>query len=395
MAGPSARTIDEHQYRRLHAAAFASLFCIGAYAGSFGPVFPFLSDDLGVSLDTAGLILTSLFIGSIIASSFVATVLHGRDTRMMAVAGLVAALLGVLTLAVAPTWPAALAGAAVLGAGDGLMIAGLHVLMAMTSQDVPGAINRLNVYFAVGAVCGPLWAGGVLAATGEWHLVYAGLAVLILCTLVAMLASPSPPSAPREPASNRRSLLRASPTAWVMGVVLFLYVGAEFGLGSWVSSYVRESTEAGVFAAAVLTSGYWAALMIGRFIATAYYRRRSDSVPLLMAAIVGAGLSSLLLALTTGDLVLSAIAAFGAGLALGPVWPATVSIASEGSAGTNATAATITLGNSGGIVLPWLQGRVLVDAGPAEGVFVTAALCAMMFAVLLAFIAFKRRERPN
>lgn len=384
MRSATASAIDEEQYRRLHLAAFAALFCVGLYAGTLGPVFPFLSEDLGVTLDTAGLIITSLFIGSVAASSIVATALHRHDTRLLATGGVAAALLGAGTLAIAPTWPVALAGAAVLGIGDGLMIASTHILMATTSRDVPRAINRLNVYFAVGAVCGPLWAGTVLATTGEWHFVFAGVVVALLATLAAMASSESPPR--RLTDTGRGPRMPGNPTAWLMGVVLFLYVGAEFGLGSWVSSYVRESTDAGVFAAAALTSGYWAALMIGRFIATAYYRRRSGSAPLLMAAIIGAGVSSLLLALTTGDLVLSAIAAFGAGLALGPVWPATVSIASEGGGDANATAATITLGNAGGVVLPWLQGRVLVDAGPAEGVFVTAVLCGLMLLVLTGFL---------
>jgi fucose permease len=172
-----------------------------------------------------------------------------------------------------------------------------------------------------------------------------------------------------------------SPTTLVMGTVLFLYVGAEFGLGSWVSTYARETAEAGVFGAALISAGYWAALLVGRLISGAYFRRSNDARALLLASVAGAGISSFMLALASGQLALSAIAAFGAGLCLGPVWPCTVAIAAEERANSG-TAATVTMGNSGGVVLPWLQGRILVGAGPAEGVFVTSALCALMFVIV-------------
>jgi fucose permease len=86
----------------------------------------------------------------------------------------------------------------------------------------------------------------------------------------------------------------------------------------------------------------------------------------------------------------SAATVFAAGLFLGPLWPGTVAIASEGSM-ADATAATVTIGNAGGLAIPWLQGKVLVGAGPAEGVAVTAALCGLMFVIVLGFRARNQR----
>ena len=98
------------------------------------------------------------------------------------------------------------------------------------------------------------------------------------------------------------------------------------------------------------------------------------------------------LALPSGNVALSAAGAFGAGLCFGPIWPTTIAIASEGAPG-NVTAATVTLGNAGGIVIPWLQGRILVDTGPRQGVGVTAVLCAVMFGVTSVFRS--RRKRAS
>lgn len=375
----------DDQYRLLHAASFMALFCLGLYASSFGPVLPFISEDLGVSLDTAGLMLTALFVGSITASAVVAIALHGHDTRVLCIAGLAFASAGVALLAVAPNWPTALAAGVVLGVGDGLIIAATHILMPLTSSDVPSAVNRLNLFFALGAIAGPIWAGAILATTGERSIVYAGIGAFSLLTLavfvVADVAVHRPLAAPDEEFS-----LPGNPTAWIMGAVLFLYVGAEFGLGSWVSSYTRETAHAGVFAGALLTSGYWGALALGRVVSAVYFARGRDASALLAVAVAGAGISALVLALSSGNIGLSAAAAFGAGFCFGPVWPTTVAIASEG-ARSSATAATVTMGNSGGLAIPWLQGKVLVGAGPGQGVAVTAVLCALMFGVVTYFRA--------
>lgn len=374
---------DESEFRLLHAAALMSLFCVGLYASAFGPALEFIAADLGVSLDTAGLVLTTFFIGSISASATVALKLHARDTRTLTIAGLIAVICGLLLIGFAPSWPLALAGGVALGVGDGLIVAALHILMSMTSRNVPAAINRLNLFFAFGALLGPLWAGAVLATAGERWAVFSGIAAAAGVALAVLLAAGAP-NHERIAGGNEGFRLPGNPTAWTMGAVLFLYVGAEFGLGSWVSAYARESADAGVFEGALLTAGYWGALLCGRLISGAYFARDRDAIVLLGASVAGACIASLLLALTTGNIGASAVAAFAAGLCLGPVWPATVAIASEGSE-AHATAATVTMGNAGGVAIPWLQGNVLVSAGPAEGVIVTAVLCAVMFAIVVGF----------
>jgi fucose permease len=381
--------------RLLHASSMLSLFCIGMYAATFGPALPFVASDVGVSLDTAGLVLTALFAGSITASAMIALVLHSRDMRMLALAGLGCITAGLLLLGLASAWPTVLAAGVVLGAGDGLVIAALHVLVAAAAEDVPAAINELNLYFAFGAIVGPFWSGAILSTTGERSIAYTGIAAVAAVSALALFAGRATPSqncaAPVEPIRVDRvatiprphDWMRAS-TAWAMGVVLFFYVGAEFGLGSWVSSFARETAGAGVFAAALLSCAYWAALALGRVLSGIYFARRGEASLLLLLSVGGAGIASLVLAIAAGNIAISAGAAFAAGLCLGPVWPTTVAITAD-AVGGGATPATVTLGNAGGLVIPWAQGRVLVGAGPQQGVLVTAVLCAIMFTAVSVF----------
>jgi fucose permease len=377
---PPAATPVAPDYRLLRFASYMALFCVGLYASTFGPALPFIADDLGVSLDTAGLLLTAFFLGSIILSASVATLFHGHDTRALTIVGLTCSTAGLLGLGFAPAWQLAIAGAIVMGVGDGLMVAATHIIMTETSDDVAGGINTLNLSFAVGAVIGPIWSGAVLQTTGERSIAYAGIAVMALVTLAVMLVAEAAVRHPMR-APDEGFTLPGETLVWVMGLVLFFYVGAEFGLGSWVSSYSREAAGTSVFEGALLTSGYWFALMLGRVASGVYFARGRDPNALLVASIAGAGVASLVLALSSGTIVIGAIAAFGAGLFLGPIWPTVIAIASEGGA-AKSTAATVAMGNAGGLAIPWLQGKVLVDAGPGAGVGVTAVLCLAMFLIV-------------
>jgi fucose permease len=357
------------------------MFCVGVYATSFGPALPFLAEHFGVSLDRAGLLITLLFAGSIGASGAIAVYLHRFEARLLALIGLVVIAVGAMGLAATSSWDIALGSVGILGVGDGLLVAAVHSAMATTSDDVPHGINRLNLWFAVGAVLGPVWAGTILASRGEHAIIYVGVAVISLVVAVLLGTAPRTPTSAHHHEDVRRP---RSLTPWLMGAVLFLYVGAEIGLGSWVSSYSRESFGAGVMAGALVTAGYWGALALGRVISGLLFARGVSPLTVLLGSIAGSLLTSSALALADGSLAIGVVAAFGTGLFFGPIWPAAITLASQGSA-SGAPAAMVTVGQAGGILFPWVQGKVLVAAGPGRGIALTALLCVLMLGVVASY----------
>jgi fucose permease len=186
-----------------------------------------------------------------------------------------------------------------------------------------------------------------------------------------------------------------SATIWVMGGVLFLYVGAEFGLGSWVASYAERAANAGTMTGAVVTAGYWGALMLGRLISGRLFAQGYPARVVLIGALAGALVASSVLALAGGSLSVAFAAAFCTGLCFGPIWPSAVTIAASGST-AGAPATMVTIGNAGGIFFPWVQGVVLVSAGSGRGIAFTAALCLAMLLVTLTYSArFRRQREPD
>ncbi len=376
---------------RLEFAACLGLFTTGVYSTSFGPSLSTLAGDFGVSLDRAGLLVTLLFLGSITASAMVAARLHTRDPRLLAVAGLVLVAAGCVSLGFAGRWATALGSVLVTGVGDGLLVAGVHTVVARASDDVARGINRLNVYFAIGAICGPLWAGGVFALDGDARaVVFPGIAVLVLVVALLLGTTPSPPPASDADHEARRTI-PAGAIAWFMGAVLFLYVGAEFGLGSWVASYSEQEFDAGIFTGGLVTSGYWGALMVGRVISGRLFAAGWSPRTVLIGSVAAGMVSSAGVAAANEVFALAVACAFATGLFFGPIWPAAISIVSQRSGG-GAPAAMVTVGNAGGVFFPWAQGRLIVESGATTGIALTAVLC--LVALALAWAA-PRTERPG
>jgi fucose permease len=364
------------QAAQTEAAAFLGLFCVGLYVTSFGPALPFIARANDVSLGAAGLVLTGLAGGSITASTVVAFRLGRIDPGVLTAAGHVLCAAGCTLIALSPSFLLGLAACAVLGIGDGLAVASTHALVTITSRDVPRGINRLNVLFAFGAIAGPLWTGAALAFGDGLALPYLGLAAFLLASGAFVWLSPRTGSPGQE-----HLKVRLNPAVVLMGIVLFFYVGAEFGLGAWVSSYTEQAAEASVMAGAAVTSGYWAALALGR-IAVARLLEEHSPAALLGASIGLAGVSGIAL-VAIGDVLLLAFgAAFVTGLAFGPIWPLSMAIGAR-DAGGSTTAALVTAGNSGAVVFPALQGAILAGVGPREGVAVTPILCLLMLITLV------------
>jgi fucose permease len=389
-ASRRASVTDDRAEQRLLGAANAGLACIGLYVGAVGPALETIADHLDVSLDTAGLTLTAMAAGAVVAAGAVAARFHHGSQRNVAAIGIAAMTLGLVGWAVAPTWIVFILCGLLVGAGGGLADAGGHGL-ATSAERGDVAVSKLNQAFAAGAVVGPAWTGVVLQLGGELWMVFGGLAA-VTAAVSGLIATA--PERPRRGAIHQhgetRPRVKVPMVAVAMSAVLFLYVGAEIGLGAWTSAATERAADTTILAGAMVTSGYWGALWAGRAASGVALERGWRSERILAGSIVGAGMGSVALAIGGESLVIGAVGAAVTGFCFGPVWPSAVALGTR-SAPPNTAAMMVTLGNGGGIVLPWVQGRVLVEQGPRAGMGMSAGLCAGM--LLLALSTFPRRER--
>jgi FHS family glucose/mannose:H+ symporter-like MFS transporter len=225
--------------RRITWLAYAAVLLTGLNAGWVGPLLPSIARAQGLALDRAGLLVSAIFAG------FCVTVLLGGEVvdrwggrvALALAAGLIAA--GLLGLATLPGLPALLASAFVIGLGTGVSDVSSHVVIAALNRErVAAALNYLNVSFGVGALVGPVVVGFALRAGLPYGAVFGAGAAAAALVVALLLATPLVHERGAGATARDKATLLARPVLWVLGGVLFLYIAAEAGVGSWLAAYL-------------------------------------------------------------------------------------------------------------------------------------------------------------
>jgi len=161
----------------------------------------------------------------------------------------------------------------------------------------------------------------------------------------------------------------------VFGVVaMFLYVGAEVAIGSFLVSFLGEAHIAGLQEeqAAHLIAYYWGGAMVGRFLGAALMRIIR---PGRLLALCACGASTLLLVAVLGQGKLAMWAILSVGLCNSIMFPTIFSLAIQGlGVQTSRGSGLLCLAIVGGAIVPLLQG-VLADQLSVQLAFLLPAVC--------------------
>jgi MFS transporter, FHS family, L-fucose permease len=225
------------------------------------------------------------------------------------------------------------------------------------------------------------------------QLPYLGIA-LTLAVLAVALALVKLPSMdftqdlrPGEANPLTTDKLRNHPQLWLGALGIFVYVGAEVSIGSFLINYFQQPYIGNLTAAqaASYVSLYWGGAMVGRFIGSAVLRRFSTGVVLGLAAIV-AGLLVVTSMLTFGHVAMVSIIAVG--LFNSIMFPCifTLGIADLGPL-TGRGSSVLVQAIVGGAIIPVVQGKIADTIG-VHHAFLLPVLC-------YAYIAFFGLTRPR
>jgi MFS transporter, FHS family, L-fucose permease len=271
------------------------------------------------------------------------------------------------------------------------------------------AFNSLGTTIAPFLVASLLLAGGIFAAGGgapvtaaqrSESLRHIDTAFLVIAALIALLAlfiwsmrRRLQEASPLLAADADASISGALGSHWALlgAGAIFLYVGAEVSIGSYLTNFLHQED---VFAvplrqAGRLVSFYWGGAMLGRFIGSALLRRVSAG-RLLGAAAACAALLCLTVRLTPGSA--AGVAALSIGLMNSIMFPVIFTLTLErSSASEAATSGLLCMAIVGGAFLPWLAGRI-ADAMGLRAAYIVpliAYLCISVFGFTAA------RARPH
>src|SRR5579885_1666260 len=316
--------------RRLTWTGYFDLVLVGVYISAIGPGLPSIAARAQMPLAQAGTVLTAIFAGGLVISPLAGRAMDRLGRRPLLIFGCLVHAAGCLGLSFAGSWLQALGSGVLMGVGDGTLVVGYHVLLAELYPDESGAaLNRLNVFFGLGALIGPAIAAASLSAAGDiryalWF-VAAGQALAVL-----VLLSLEPPVRSLSHGHTARSGLRhalARPLFWWLAVLIALYVALEAGLGNWAYTYLHGGG-IGETAASILTSGYWLALTLGRALSPAALKRLREPALLAAVCVAALALAAALLA-GAGWREGGALWIVLLGLVFGPVSPLAFAVAAK------------------------------------------------------------------
>jgi fucose permease len=357
---------------------------LGILTATIGPILPDLARNTLSTLEAVGSIFTAIFLGAFLAQIGAGTLTDKYGPRPVLIAGIVIMSAGMLGVTFSNSLPLMLASGLLAGLGHGAVDISVNLLAARVFQErSTAAVNLVNFFFGVGAVVGPALASFTI---NRWNtgvpVIWVGIGIVMLCIPFITLFLLSPTSKTVKVSVSNKETFYRSPLLWIAGLILFLYVGSENGMGGWTGTYLQQSTSISADRAALIVSGFWMTLTLGRLLG-AYLGTRWTSDRLMLVSLIGSVVGGTMLAFTTGNLTLTIAAVLVTGLFFGPVYPTTFSISASLFKESSGKAAgmIVALASLGGMLLPPLQGVVLTRFGNQSSVLLIALYAAGMLVV--------------
>jgi fucose permease len=378
--------------RRAILLVHAGFILTGIITTLLGPLLPTLAARWALDDMRSGYLFLSQFTGSFIGVILCGRLISVRGFRFCFVTGFVLIALGAACLG-RGTWIIGLSSVFACGAGIGFSAGTTNLWVSEVNPSRrASALSLVNCSWTLGAIASPL-----LVALGD-QIRQLSLFVAAFATAAALLALafaastpdkglPEPATIISGPSNLSLSRIVRDPFPLGLGLIFFLYIGAESSLSGWSATYAHRLQSSRNDAWALMPSFFWTGLLLGRLIVPGTLRLMSE-LRLLRAGLALAGIAC---CFVLGASRFSAIAGscLIAGLGLAGVFPIAMSWLSEYCGFTNYQLAgvVLALGGLGGGVFPWLVGLTSDALGNLRAGLVVPLLCVILILCLCAFPA--------
>jgi fucose permease len=372
--------------------AYLTFLIFGMFQAGIGPVLEELSVQTSSSLSIIGGVLTFLFLGSLISQMAAGSLIDRFGAKKILIISLFCLGTGIwgFTQAQQIFWMFLLVFCTGIGQG-GVDLATNLVITEVYPTNNASALNLLHFFFGLGAFISPAFIGLAINQNGSGlfiHWILAGLFILLSFGYIGMTRQSITDSAGSEhPISPRKvgHKIYLSPLLWVLGIVFLIFVGVEYGLGSWITNYMKISTGMTLSKGAGITSVYWGALALGRLVASAVSRKLSG-LKLLMIALLSSLLGAMGLYFSYSMIIPTIVCLVWISFSYATIIPTTVAMTTEAFPQHKGKAVGFlsVMGGVGGAILPWLAGFLLErSANFGYLLFVIGSILLLLFLVLL------------
>jgi FHS family Na+ dependent glucose MFS transporter 1 len=376
---------------------FLAFIALGLSTGSVGPSLAGLAQHTGSTLAAISIVFTARSFGYMVGS-----LVSGRAYDRMKGHPVIAigfALMVAMFIAaplISQLWLLVLV-MFVVSLADGAVDVGGNTLLVWTIKgNITPFMNALHLFFGIGAFVAPILVAQSITITGDINWAYWAIALLVLPLLVWHLRVPSPAHPTAESAGAESRPATNTVLVLLIALYFFLYVGMEITFGGWIASYAVAVGYGDEAAAAVLTSAFWGALMVGRIISIPIGSRFKPST-ILWADFIMCALFVVLMLMGHGETWALWVGTIGVGMSMASMFPTMISYAETRMKITGKVTSIFLTGSSiGGMTLPLFTGQVFESAGPQIMlwvVLVTTILTALSYVMVTVVANRKTLER--
>ena len=367
-------------------AATLAILVYGLIAPMLGALLPSYS----LTADQSGNLTMINALGLVIASLSAGPVIDKTGNKPALLAGLFLVTASLFAAPNAGGYAGLLVVYFVLGLGGGIVVTGANALVGAIEPTRRGsALNFLNLFFGL---------GGILTTYAASHLFtpvvlcYSVAALTLLALIVNASAKMPGPSGVSSFNVSEVSALISTPALILLSAFLFLYVACEVGVWNWLNTYLqRERGFTPSSAGSVVSYGFAFGILFGRIVVSRILVKVPALRVTLVAAVLIAITSFLMLRLTSETAI--TIAVFCTGLSCAPVFPTTLAIVGDTFRRGTATAMgiAITCGWIGLTLSSRVIGSIARSSGLNAALLLIPAFGLLMVVVNLVLRSVARR----
>jgi FHS family L-fucose permease-like MFS transporter len=403
---PDVRTHKDGTSYARPLAIVTTLFFMWGFLTSLNDILaPHLKSIFDLSYAQAMLVQSAFFSAYFLFSVPWAKVVNAIGYKPSMVAGLLTMTLGAflfIPAASAVSYPLFLAALVILACGiTGLQVAANpYVVVLGKPQTASSRLDLTQAFNSLGTTLGPK-VGGLLilsaaplaveqlrqftpqalqayrlqeAASVKMPYTVIGIALVLLALLIGTSKLPKLEAASYRPGERVIDSIWKHPNLWLAAIGIFMYVGAEVSIGSFLVNYfgLPEIASLSAKTAAGYVSFYWGGAMIGRFLGAGLLRRFKAGYLLATCAVCAATMVTVSM-LTGGNTAVWSM--LSVGLFNSIMFPTIFSLG-EAELGrlTGNASGLLNMAIVGGAIIPVIVG-VMADHYGLHHAFVVPVIC--------------------
>ncbi len=364
-------------------------FMIMGFGDVVGSLVAFAKESFSLSSGVAGILPFVAFLAFGLLSVPMGLLQNKKGKKFVMLLGLGVALIG-LTIPIISmsNYLNLIVSICLLGAGMAILQVSGNPMMRDVSA--PGKFSQ-NLSFAqfiksIGSLSGSILIAMILSSWTDLFPIYA---IFVSVTFVAVWQLKLEPT---EKKTESTATIRSSfgllkyPYVVLMVVTIFLYVGAEVGINSWIATYLNSSFGLDIKKIATLGIGFFfAALMVGRLLGAViltWIQAKTFFLTTSIISIIG------ILGLFAGDQTVAIVSIFVMGLGFANVFPLVFSILIDKMPEhTNELSGLLIMAIIGGAIVPLLMG-IIADTSILGSFLIP--LFSFLFITLTAIVTLKK-----